>query len=567
MSEWKLANDLITLGSRDGDVSVLRDAFEVCRSIDEQARIEVTDTNGGLTRVKDSPEIRRVHGLSARIRDEVRGLLSTARGDTGRLLELDEQTLKFDAPHDFDAFCQFMETNREDARQFYFPRRPQLLPIARALERLELGGLTMLAISLPPGTGKSELALFYLAWIGGRRPELSTLTVSHSGDIIKLMYDELRRLIFPGGEYRWSEVFPEIAIKGAHADLRTIDLEQEKRFATYQFTSLGTSNAGRFRALNLLYCDDLVSGIDQAKNPDLMDKLYRQYVVDCKQRKLGDEVKELHIATRWSRKDIIGRLEDVNRNNPQAEFINYPVCDDEGRSYFHYPYGLGYSDEMVRDLRESMDDVDFRSLYMGEPYEKEGQLYAKDELRRFLSLPDREPDAILSVCDTKTTGTDYCVLPVAYQYGNDYYIVDAVCENYAPDVVETAVVQMLVKHGVQQAQFESNVAGGKMAQVVQERVNQAGGVTSITTKWTQAHKETKIQINAPWVKQHCLFRDETISRGQEWSEYRLFMGQLTGYSLKGRNKHDDVPDAMAQFALYVTKQRGKAKLNILKRAF
>ena len=566
MNEWQLAQNLITIGKRDGDVYALTDAFEVLRSIDEAEKVAVEDRSGLTHRVFENQNILRVHDMSEDIREEVRRLLASQMGNTGKLLELDKRSLLFDAPHNFDAHCQYMEINREDARQFYFPRRPQLYALAHHLERLERRELRILGISLPPGIGKSELALFFLTWIGGRRPDLANLTVSHSHSIVKLMHSELRRLLSPKDEYCWGEIFPDVLRAGVDADLLTVDLERNKRYPTFEFSSLGSQNAGRVRAMNLLYCDDLVPGIDTAMNPEQLDKIFRAYTVDAKQRRLGDPG-ELHISTRWAQLDVIGRLESMNRNNPQALFLNYPVCDADGHSLFNYPYGVGYDDAQIKELQESMDDVFFQALYMGEPYEKAGQLYAKDELRRYLSLPDRDPDAIIAVCDTKTTGQDYCVLPIVYQYGSDFYIDDVVCENYSPDVVENSVVGKLLQHKVQQAQFESNVAGGKMAQVVQERVTQAGGITSITTKWTQAHKETKIQVNAPWVKTHCLFRDDTILGGREWSEYRLFLRQLMSYSLKGKNKHDDVPDALAQLALYVTKQSVVQKVKLQKRWF
>lgn len=565
-NEWKLANDLVAIGKRDADAYPLIDAFEVLRAIDEGEKAGVEDRSGMTHRVFENDNILRVHALSADIREYIRGLLASSIGQTGKLLELDKRTLLFDAPHNFDAHCQYMEINREDSRQFYFPRRPQLLAIARHLERLERGELKILGISMPPGVGKSELALFYLTWIGGRRPDLANLTVSHSHNIVKLMHSELRRLLSPKDEYCFGEIFPDVIRAGVDAELLTYDLERNKRYPTFEFSSLGSNNAGRVRAMNLLYCDDLVPGIDTAMNPEQLDKIWRGYTVDAKQRRLGNP-KELHIATRWANRDVIGRLESLNRNNHSALFLNYPVMDSEGRSLFNYPYDVGYDDAQIKELQDNMEDVFFQALYMGEPYEKDGQLYGKDELRRYLQLPEREPDAIIAVCDTKTTGTDYCVLPIAYQYGSDFYIDDVVCENYAPDIVENSVVSKLLQHKVQQAQFESNVAGGKMAQVVQERVNQAGGITSITTKWTQSHKDTKIQVNAPWVKMHCLFRDDTIISGKQWSEYRLFLRQLQSYSLKGKNKHDDVPDALAQLALYVTKQSPVQKVKLMKRWF
>ena len=51
-------------------------------------------------------------------------------------------------------------------------------------------------------------------------------------------------------------------------------------------------------------------------------------------------------------------------------------------------------------------------------------------------------------------------------------------------------------------------------------------------------------VNAPWVKEHCLFREgKNID-----SEYRAALRMLCGYTLAGRNKHDDVPDAFAMLA-------------------
>lgn len=566
MNNWQLADKLITIGKRDRDVSPLADAMDLLRAIERDEKAEVIDPDGQSRRVFENDQILRCHGMSKEVRDALIGLLSDSQSQTFRCMDLYKQALLFDAPHNFDAFCQYMEINRDDERQFYVPRRPQLLQVANHMERLERGELEILGMSFPPGTGKSELALFYLAWIGGREPDLANLTVSHSHSIIKLMHSELRRLLSPKDEYCWGEIFPMVRRSGIDAELLTIDLDRNKRFSTYQFTSLGTSNAGRFRAQNLLYCDDLVPGIEVAMNPEMLDKLWRGYTVDAKQRRQG-VVKELHIATRWAMNDVVGRLEAANRNNPKALFLNYPVCDQDGHSLFYYPYNLGYSDEQIKELRENMEDVFFSALYMGEPYEKDGQLYAKDELRRYERLPDREPDGIVAVCDTKTTGTDYCCLPIAYVYGSDYYIDDVVFENFNPDVVENSVVLKLLHHKVQQAQFESNVAGGKMAQVVQERINTSGGITSITTKWTQAHKETKIQMNAPWVKQHCLFRAEDIIQGKQWSEYRQFLRQLTSYSMRGNNKHDDAPDAMAQLAVWRTKAATVQKVRLGKRFF
>lgn len=96
------------------------------------------------------------------------------------MFELNKRSLLFDAPYDFDAHCRYIEWNREPSKRFYLPRRKQLYRVAKALQRLADNELDLLAISLPPGVGKTTLALFFLTWLGGRNPEKPILGGSHS---------------------------------------------------------------------------------------------------------------------------------------------------------------------------------------------------------------------------------------------------------------------------------------------------------------------------------------------------------------------------------------------------
>ena len=99
------------------------------------------------------------------------------------------------------------------------------------------------------------------------------------------------------------------------------------------------------------------------------------------------------------------------------------------------------------------------------------------------------------------------------------------------------------------SRFESNSAGGKVAEKVQNETKMRGGRTKITTKYTTQNKETKIIMAEPFVKQHFLFKDNSVIQNNK--EYRLFLNQLCSYTMAGKNKHDDVPDAIAMLADYV----------------
>ena len=458
------------------------------------------------------------------------------------------KSLLIDAQVDFDAYCQYIEKNRDVRKRFYLPRRKKLLPVVRAIQRMLDDEIDLLGISLPPGVGKTTLAIFLLTWVAGRWPEEPNLTGSHSNAFVRGVYDECLRIFDKDGEYLWHDVFPTCGVTNTNAKDYRIDLGKRKRFETLEFTSIGSGNAGLYRAGRLLYCDDLISGLEIALSKDRLDKLWETYTTDLRQRKIGDHCKELHIATRWSVNDVIGRLERQYEGSNRAEFIAVPALDENDESNFEYLYGVGFSTKFYHEQRDVMADTEWRALYMNQPIEREGLLYHPDELRRYFELPDREPDAILCVCDTKDRGADYCAMPIGYQYGNDIYIEDVVFNNANPEVVEAEVVSKILKNDVHMGRFESNSAGGRVAQDVQAEVKRRGGRAKITTKFTTQNKETKIVMASPYVKEHFLFKDASVIKDKE---YRAFMNNLCSWTMNGKAKHDDAPDSMAMFADYI----------------
>lgn len=464
------------------------------------------------------------------------------------LFALHKRVLLAAAPHDFDSYLLYVEWNRDPDKKFYPPRRKVLKQVVDALQELADRKIELLTISLPPGTGKTTLAIFYLTWIAGRNPNEPKLSGSHSNAFIRGVYDECLRILDKNGEYLWHDVFPSITVSNANAKDCRIDIDRRQRFETLEFTSIGTGNAGLYRAVDLLYCDDLVSGIEVALSKERLDKLWETYTTDLRQRKQGDHCGELHIATPWSVHDVIARLQRQYADWDKAKFIIIPALDENDESNFDYDYGVGYSTETLHKQREIMDEVSWRALFMCEPIEREGLVYSQDELRRFFELPSEDPDAIIGVCDTKDKGTDYAFLPVAYVYGQDYYIDDCICDNGLPNIVDARLTEILVRDKVKMCRFESNSAGRRVAEKIQGEVKKRGGITNITTKFTTANKETKIIVNSAWVKEHCLFKDSSLYTKK--SDYGKMMDMLCSYTMAGKNKHDDVPDGMAMLAEY-----------------
>jgi predicted phage terminase large subunit-like protein len=521
----------------------------------------------GVT-IYDQDNFSRAHEFNRQLRVAANRMVRDGV-DADNMIDLYYRSHLFDAPHLFDSFCIYIEKDRAPEKQFYLPRRKQLKRVVDGIQKLEDGELHTLGVSLAPGVGKTTIAEFGLAWTSGRNPFLGSLVGSHNNSFLTGMYGEMLRILDPIGEYKWQDVFPGLGVIATNAKDLMIGIGYDKaddmRFKTLQLGgSLGSQLAGRVRASNWLYLDDPVSGIEEALNREQMDKLWNTVSTDFFQRAIGNRVKRLVIGTRWSLVDPLGRLEDYYADDDGALFIREPALDENDESRFDYPYGLGYTTDALHKQRDMMDEASFLAIYQQLPIERDGQLYDPSELRRYFDLPDKEPDAVLAICDTKEQGSDYCVCPVFYQYGNDFYMDAIICDNGKVEIVQDRVAALLVDRKVKQCRIESNRGGTLFAQNVQKRVKELGGMTSISTKWTQTNKETRIQVNSAMVKAHVLFKDESLYAKDR--EYREAMTQITTYSMMGKNKHDDTVDTLAMFVDWQLSDRANVA-TILKRPF
>lgn len=468
---------------------------------------------------------------------------------------------------DLDSLLIYLERNRDAEDRFYLPRRKQLrkLGLIQALQDLIDDKIDILSISCPPGVGKTTLAEMFLSgWIGWD-PDACNLFSSHSGHVTRMVYDVICNIIgvdLKNGqvpEYTWREIFPDVEIENVNAKEETINLGKFKPFKSITFRALGASQTGVTRAEGLLYCDDLCSGIEEALSKIRLDKLWTKYSTDLKTRKKagrkGKKCKELHIATRWSVWDVIGRIRNLYRGNDRCRFISVPALDAEtGKSNWNYDYGVGFDEEYFEDIEKSLDDITYKCLYDNEPVEREGLLYDPDKLRRYYGvLPDKEPDAILAICDPKGTGVDYNALGVFYQYGQDYYLHDCVFKNIDPYQLDDMNADCLVRNNTQICQIESNKEGVRTGDTIQTKVKERGGRCSIEKKFTTSNKETRIIVNSPWVIEHVIFRSPKTPENPDGyevkSDYGQMMSWICAYSQLVKNPHDDGPDMLAMLAV------------------
>ena len=328
----------------------------------------------------------------------------------------------------FDDYCIALEWDRSPEKRFYLPRRSVLKPLVDDLQDLFDGELDFLGVSLPPRVGKSTLCIFFMTFVMGHRPAVASVMSGHSDKLTDGFYRELLSIITDPTQYAWQEIFTGVKLVDNSAKNETIDLERKKRFPTITCRSISGTLTGAVEigTGGVLYCDDLIEDLEESLNPVRLQNKYDAYLNQLKDRKKLGAV-ELMVGTRWNVADPLGRIEEQYRDNPRYRFRVIPALNEDGESNFNYKYDLGFDTEYYRDMKESIDDATWMAKYMGNPYIREGLLFPSDELRYYNGvLPDGEPDCIAAVVDTAWGGGDSLSMPVAYCYGQDWYIQDVV---------------------------------------------------------------------------------------------------------------------------------------------
>ena len=517
--------------------------------------------------MREAPDHSALVALRGRLTQAIRDGWADARSleALGGLLR---DALTLDARFDVDAFFQAMEFDRDPASRLWLPRRGHLMRLVRELQWLEFDpGAEFLSISMPPRTGKSSLAGLYMVMHMALHPRSSNLMTAHSDKLTKHFYQQELQFV-SDHEYRYAEIFPDAPLVWQSAEDEAFSLQRHTAYPTCTCRSVEGTLTGAVEVgeSGILYGDDLVKDLEEAMSPRRLDSKWEAYVNQCyDRRKKGS--KQLMIGTRWDVADPIGRMVSLHEGETGFRVLTLPALDPKsGESNFDYLYGVGFDRSYYLDMRRTTDRATYAAKYDGAPMVRQGQLFSPDELERYLSLPAGEPSKVLAVVDTKGAGEDYEAMPVCAQWdGNPrWFLVDCVCDNSAPDVVNRRVAQCVERNGVQQVRFESNNAGGTYADDVRALLEADGHLCAVQKKWTKGNKETRILAAQPWIQANVVFPDPSLY--QQGSDMERFMGQLCGYVLDGKNPHDDAPDSLSMLAEMLTRST-RARARALARPF
>lgn len=542
------------LKKKPGSIQDASDLFEMLRIIEKDDFDKAHTLNKELRKLTAKQAKNKDNGLELRT----------------KFYELHKKTLLFDAPHDFDAYLQYVEFDRDPKFKFYLPRRHYLLPIVQAYQEVLDGKLKLLTVSMPKRAGKSQLGINFVCMISGKFPDRSTLMEGTGDDLVKSFYQGCLEYLQTPSEYLFYDIFPNSRLVQTNADTKIINLAQRSRFPTIMCRSIDSRQVGLSEATNVLYLDDCVEGREEAMNRDRLDMKWTILSGDVIGRAIeGTPI--IATGTRYSIYDPIGRLqEEAEKQGWTWKSIEIPALDpvtDESNYEYYNPKleRKVFTTEYFRQQRELLSPEQFESEFQQQPFEAKGLMFPEDKLNRYINLPEgKDPDAILAVCDTAERGEDSVAMPVAYIYGDDVYIEDCVFDNSPPEITKPQCAKKLVAHKVPIAVFESNNAGEYYARDVEKLVRDMGGRVSIRLKRSITNKHTRIEMASDGILKHFWFKDK--SQYKPADQYGRMMKELTTYTRTGKVKHDDAPDAMSLLENTIRSLVG-TKVEVIKRPF
>ena len=196
--------------------------------------------------------------------------------------------------------------------------------IAEKLERIASGELKRLIVNMPPRHSKSEFASYLMpSWFLGRNPKLKIIQATMNTELAVRFGRKVRDLI---ADPIYREIFPNTDLK---PDSQAAGRWETSAGGEYFAAGVGAAMTGR--GADLLIIDDPHSEQD-ALSPSAYDNAWEWYTSGPRQRlQPGGTI--IIVQTRWSKKDITGRLLAAQQKDIMAdqwEVVEFPAIMPSG---------------------------------------------------------------------------------------------------------------------------------------------------------------------------------------------------------------------------------------------
>jgi predicted phage terminase large subunit-like protein len=275
--------------------------------------------------------------------------------------------------------------------------------IAEKLERIASGELKRLIVNMPPRHSKSEFASYLMpSWFLGRNPKLKIIQATMNTELAVRFGRKVRDLI---ADPVYKEVFPDTELK---QDSQAAGRWETNAGGEYFAAGVGAAMTGR--GADLLIIDDPHSEQD-ALSSTAYDNAYEWYTSGPRQRlQPGGSI--IIVQTRWSKKDITGRLlsamgKDVMSD--QWEVVEFPAIMPSGEPLWPEFWA---KDELLK-VKASLSVGKWNAQWQQNPTSEETAMVKREWWREWEEDDVPDLDYIIQSYDTaysKKETADYSAI-------------------------------------------------------------------------------------------------------------------------------------------------------------
>ena len=286
--------------------------------------------------------------------------------------------------------------------------------ISEKLERIASGDLKRLIVNMPPRHSKSEFASYLMpSWFLGRNPKLKIIQATMNTELAVRFGRKVRDLI---ADPIYHEIFPGTDLK---QDSQAAGRWETSAGGEYFAAGVGAAMTGR--GADLLIIDDPHSEQD-ALSSTAYDTAWEWYTSGPRQRlQPGGSI--IIVQTRWSKKDITGRLLQAQAKDMMAdqwEVVEFPALLPSGEPLWPEFWG---KDELLK-VKASLSVSKWNAQWQQNPTSEETAMVKREWWQAWEEDDVPDLDYVIQSYDTaysKKESADYSAITtwgVFQPYGN-----------------------------------------------------------------------------------------------------------------------------------------------------
>jgi predicted phage terminase large subunit-like protein len=325
---------------------------------------------------------------------------------------------------------------------FIYGRHHKIL--ADVFNRVASGELKRVTISIPPRHTKSLFASYlFPAWFLGKFPEKKIMQASNTAELAVGFGRNVRNLL---DSEQYAEVFPDV---GLRKDSKAAGRWSTNKDGEYFAVGVGGTMTGKGADIMIIDDPHTEQEAKQAEhNPAVFDSVYEWYTSGPRQRlQPGGAI--VIIQTRWSKRDLIGRVlkDSVQRDGEEWEVVQLPAIMPSGKPLWPEFWSL----EELTALRNELPNAKWQAQYQQEPTSDSAALIKRESWRIWDSEHPPHCEFTLMAWDTafeKNNRADYsaCTIWGVFYKEDDNGVIqpNIILLNAVRDRVEFPALKKLV---------------------------------------------------------------------------------------------------------------------------